>query len=703
MKITTKFMLALAFVGSLVLTSCKDYDEDNYANQLATNATVAKKLADDIAALRQKLDGMKSCECEEVMSELKYRVDSLIGDTTQWLDEEKGVKKGILLVQIDQIIDRLDALDGENGTIETINNDISKIIAKAQKDSTTFALADSTFKKQIELLNDTLKNYATVEQLQNAVDSINTKVLKPQIDSLWAAVDSLANVTDSLQNQVDSLKDARQKLITGVVLQQVYNPAIGSFNSSLTGLNTNMLLVYYGTATQSKAFPSGFDGVDLGCEPLNIRAGDILFLDKEGNAGTIYLTINPVDQDFDKLAKGTLKLVNSQDEESGVKLGEAKKSDKVLKMGYTRAADNGFYEVPATLDKATLNSVISGTQKGMTIGSDKTAVAKALKSLVSSTSVNEFKVGLVNCAGNIYSAMTKVNLDALGVKTAWTDSLGEHSVSSEYKMAACAVQPLGFNSADEYFGSATTVPGYNYAVKLIKKIADKFADKLKEWYPADYVDNNMSELLDRRIKNVKYNDLTAKVDVTVEYRLHKSDDYKTVTFSLDADDPDLLPFVQMVDFKALLINAQRIINEANDHYQEFVINGGYEDFITSFLDNINQEALSLYNAVPQLFKPKLIIGDSKGFTACGVEGAPSDLKNFTGEVKLYPISYTDGLLAPIYKKFVKVDDQPGKIYDGDDRTCIGLTGLSSGVHKVYYSALDYFGNEYPQVYEFRIP
>jgi len=702
MKITTKFMLALAFVGSLVLTSCKDYDEDNYANQLATNATVAKKLADDIAALRQKLDGMKSCECEEVMSELKYRVDSLIGDTAQWLDEDKGVKKGILLVQIDQIIDRLDALDGENGTIETINNDISKIIAKAQKDSTTFALADSTFKKQIELLNDTLKNYATVEQLQNAVDSINTKVLKPQIDSLWAAVDSLANVTDSLQNQIDSLKDARQKLITGVVLQQVYNPAIGSFNSSLTGLNTNMLLVYYGTATKSLTFPSAFDAAYVD-ETLDIRAGDILFLDKEGNAGTIYLTINPVDQDFDKLAKGTLKLVNSQDEESGVKLGEAKKSDKVLKMGYTRAADNGFYEVPATLDKATLNSVISGTQKGMTIGSDKTAVAKALKSLVNSTSVNEFKVGLVNCAGNIYSAMTKVNLDALGVKTAWTDSLGEHSVSSEYKMAACAIQPLGFNTADEYFGSATTVPGYNYAVKLIKKIADKFADKLKEWYPAEYVDNNMSELLDRRIKNVKYNDLTAKVDVTVEYRLHKSDDYKTVTFSLDANDPDLLPFVQMVDLKALLINAQRIINEANDHYQEFVINGGYEDFITSFLDNINQEALSLYNAVPQLFKPKLIIGDSKGFTACGVEGAPSDLKNFTGEVKLYPISYTDGLLAPIYKKYVKVDNQPGKIYDGNDRTCIGLTGLSSGVHKVYYSAIDYFGNEIGQVYEFRIP
>ena len=697
MKITTKFMLALAFVGSLVLTSCKDYDEDNYANQLATNATVAKKLADDIAALRQKLDGMKSCDCDKKLLEsISNRVDSLLLDSA-------GQNKGVLLTEIDNLLDRVAALDSTGGRVETIENELSEIVAKAQKDSTVFALADSTFNKQIELLNDTLKNYATVEQLQNAVDSINTKVLKPQIDALWAAVDSLANVTDSLQNQVDSLKDARQKLITGVVLQQVYNPAIGSFNSSLTGLNTNMLLVYYGTATKSLTFPSNIpaDKVD---ETLDIRAGDILFLDKEGNAGTIYLTINPVDQDFDKLAKGTLKLVNSQDEESGVKLGEAKKSDKVLKMGYTRAADNGFYEVPATLDKATLNSVISGTQKGMTIGSDKTAVAKALKSLVSSTSVNEFKVGLVNCAGNIYSAMTKVNLDALGVKTAWTDSLGEHSVSSEYKMAACAIQPLGFNSADEYFGSATTVPGYNYAVKLIKKIADKFADKLKEWYPADYVDNNMSELLDRRIKNVKYNDLTAKVDVTVEYRLHKSDDYKTVTFSLDANDPDLLPFVQMVDLKALLINAQRISNEANDHYQEFVINGGYEDFITSFLDNINQEALSLYNAVPQLFKTKLIIGDSKGFTACGVEGAPSDLKNFTGEVKLYPISYTDGLLAPIYKKYVKVDNQPGKIYDGNDRTCIGLTGLSSGVHKVYYSALDYFGNESEvTVYEFRIP
>ncbi len=700
MKITTKFMLALAFVGSLVLTSCKDYDEDNYANQLATNATVAKKLADDIATLRQKLGDLKSCDCDkELVQSISDRVDSLL------IGRDGDTSSVSLLIKVDNLIDRIDYLTGFNGEKKTLENVISDIIAKVQSDSNTLAKADTLFREQIAILdstfNDTLKNYATVEQLSNAVDSVNTKVLKPQIDALWLAVDSLANITDSLQNQIDSLKDARQKLITGIVLQQVYNPAIGSFNSSLTGLNTNMLLVYYGTATESRTFPS-FEGIDRG-ETLDIRAGDILFLDKKGNAGTIYLTINPVDQNFDKLAKRTLELVNSQDEKSGVKLEEAKKSDKVLKMGYTRAADNGFYEVPATLDKATLNSVISGTQKGMTIGSDKTAVAKALKSLVSSTSANEFKVGLVNCAGNIYSAMTKVNLDALGVKTEWTDSLGKHSVSSEYKMAACAIQPLGFYTADEYFHSATTVPGYNYAVKLIKKIADKFADKLKEWYPADYVDNNMSELLDRRIKNVKYDDLTAKVDVTVEYRLHKSDDYKTVTFSLDANDPDLLPFVQMVDFKALLINAQRIINEANGHYQEFVINGGYEDFITSFLDNLNQEALSLYNDVPQLFKPKLIIGDSKGFTACGVEGVPSDLKNFTGEVKLYPISYTDGLLAPIYKKYVKIDNQKGKIYDGDDRTCIGITGLSSGVHKVYYSALDYFGKEYPQVYEFRIP
>ncbi len=710
MKITTKFMLAMAFVGSLVLTSCKDYDEDNYANQLATSATVAKKLADDIAALRQKLADMKSCECnhgegcqcKEKLDNLQHYVDSVIGDTTQWLDEEKTMKRGVLLVRVDQIIDRLNnfEIDGEK-TGKTIENVVSEIMAKAEKDSTTFAKADSVFEKQIELLTDTLKNYATVEQLQNAVDSINTKVLKPQIDSLWAAVDSLANVTDSLQNQIDSLKDARQKLITGVLIQQVYSSNIGSFNSSLLGVNTNMLVAYYGKAASSGSFPSAFESAD---ETYNYKAGQLFFNEGEGNLGKLYLTINPVDEDFDKLAEGSLQLVNSQDVESGVKLGEAKKSDKVLQMGYTRAANNGFYEVPATLEKSVVEQVANGSRNDLSLGFDAAKVAKSLKGFVESGNVDEIKAGIVNIAGNLYSAVSNVGLDALGVKTSWTDSLGEHSVSSEYKMAACAVKPLAFTAVDERF-PASSLPMYKNAVKLIDKIIDKATNKILEMYPEDYVDGKLAKLEERRIKSIDYKgnnySETGEIKVTVEYRVKKSQEFKEVTFIVDEDELEtFLPYVAMTDYESLINNVVKIVEEANEHYKDYVVDGGVKDMIHDYLDQLNQTGLKIYNAIPELFKPKLIIRAGNRYTACGIQGVAT--KVFSGDITIYPITYTDGLLVPVYKKYVKIDDQPGKIYDGNDPEgrVIKVGTMSKGKHTVEYSALDFHGNEIGNVYEF---
>lgn len=696
MKITTKFMLAMAFVGSLVLTSCKDYDEDNYNNAVIANATVAKKLADDIDALRKKLTDLKSCECDPtVLSSLQWRVDSLIGDTALWLDEEKGIKRGVLLVQVDQIIDRLNNFEvGGEKTEKTIENIISEIIAKAEKDSTTFAKADSVFEKQIELLKDTLNNFATVEQLQNAVDSINNKVLKPQIDSLKAAL-------DTLNNRVDSLMDARQRLITGVIIQQVYNPNIGSLNSSLLDVNTNLLLTYYGEAGSSFTFPSAFENPD---ETVDYRAGDLLFDDSEGNAGTIYLTINPVDEDFDKLAEGTLELVNSQDVPSAVKLGQVKKSSKVLKTGYTRAANNGFYEVPATVDKATFEQARSGASNGMKLGFDAKNVAKALQGLATSSNTSELKASIVNCAGTIYSTASKIDLDALGIKTSWTDSLGEHSVSSEYKMAAVALKPLSFVAVDSKF-PASSLPMYNKAVAVIDKIAEKAVDKILELYPEDYVQNKLDLLGERRIKKIDYQgnnySETGQIKVTVEYRVKKSQEFKEATFILtEAELESFLPFIAMTDYESLINHVVQIVEEANNYYKEYIVDGGYENIINSYLDQLNQKGLEFYNAIPQLFKPKLIIKSGNSYSACGIKGVAT--KVYSSDITLYPTTYTDGLLTPIFKKYVKVDNQPGKIYSGNDKEgrAIKLDNMSKGLHTVQYSAIDYYGNEIGYTYEF---
>ena len=74
----------------------------------------------------------------------------------------------------------------------------------------------------------------------------------------------------------------------------------------------------------------------------------------EGNAGTLYVTINPNTVDF---TGQVLTLENSQAEASKITLGALKQSDKTLTFGWTRAAGNGFYEAPATLAAAATASM----------------------------------------------------------------------------------------------------------------------------------------------------------------------------------------------------------------------------------------------------------------------------------------------------------------------------------------------------------
>ena len=72
--------------------------------------------------------------------------------------------------------------------------------------------------------------------------------------------------------------------------------------------------------------------------------------DAEGNAGKVYLTINPTDRDF----TGTeFTLIDSRNNTSVVTLSDLKKSDNLIEFGYTRGgvvdqSPNGFYEAKAT-------------------------------------------------------------------------------------------------------------------------------------------------------------------------------------------------------------------------------------------------------------------------------------------------------------------------------------------------------------------
>src|SRR5574344_506057 len=59
MRIITKFMLALVVGGSLSLTACKDYDEDNYNSAINQVTTIDEALKVQIAALQDSISKLK--------------------------------------------------------------------------------------------------------------------------------------------------------------------------------------------------------------------------------------------------------------------------------------------------------------------------------------------------------------------------------------------------------------------------------------------------------------------------------------------------------------------------------------------------------------------------------------------------------------------------------------------------------------------
>lgn len=168
------------------------------------------------------------------------------------------------------------------------------------------------------------------------IKDLETEMLKA--DSLLAErLDAVENAVNEIKDQVakntvaiDNLTGAMKKLITSVIIQGTENPVMGSI---ATPFNTrsNILAAYYGSVeSQGLEFPTELprfyvdnvvlttkDIEMLGVSSITAEAGSTL-LGSEGNAGTLYLTVNPNTVDF---TGTTFTLVNSQDELAGAELG----------------------------------------------------------------------------------------------------------------------------------------------------------------------------------------------------------------------------------------------------------------------------------------------------------------------------------------------------------------------------------------------
>lgn len=882
-KITTLFF-ALSVVGSLSLTSCKDYSEDDYNTQMTVMQGMKDDLQQQINDLTTKFLSIKECTCQQVtitknndgtytisnkdgvsvtvpadaaekpqadangtyiigadgkkiyipmfveengkmyiqIGTEKYefgapgneitidgnKITIKVGDKTWEFDKTAGTGTTF---EYDETSKTYTAGDGDkkitlpagnyelkdngDGTVTIIVGGQSATLVKkpvevsvVEEDGNTVIVvknykADGTLdsEKRVTIPNGDPTPGTDISGIIKDLYGEGGSAAEPKEGSLFYRMDKqealtrdyqeMKNRLSAVENRINDLMKSLNKLVTGIIVQQVYNPAFGSYNSLATNVQTNILVAYYGQATDANSFP--LDEAYTG-RPVVVRAGAPLFSDGDkANAGTVYLTFNPNTVDFTGFSD--LKLVNSQDQESAVKLGTFKKSDAVLTSGYTRVEGNGFYEAPATIDMTGL------TDPNVHLDIDKSAVKTALKDFAAIKDGATAKIALKDFAKVAIDVVQAMKLEALAVKCPWKDQVWnestksydevEHAVYSNYNMAAVAVQPLGFNSVDAVFdkeGNGFFWRAYDqiqdFVTRAAKKVGKKIADQIDKQFMLNTIGGKLTDISAKlealdKIDMDQFGDVTMTAKVTIpaikldfwvpvtEQEINVGKIYVEVPGQYNSETGEWTTALKEVVFdgnptvsggkvhvvhtvpaQTVDANITMTKEEFTTAFKPFIdnVNNNYDDIndvfaafqdvigdVNKIIDNINnlEEKLEsgsylnrvfayldkfankFANAVPALFKPVMLVNSDKGFGVAGFEGAPSTV---AGQVTVIPTTYSAELLAPIYKRYIRVNDNQGQILDS--RTLDITSQLKSGENTVIYEAMDYTGTIISQTY-----
>lgn len=379
--------------------------------------------------------------------------------------------------------------------------------------------------------------------LQGQIGTINDR-----LNDIDATLTDLQKQIDKVTGRLDKVENALAHLITGIELQGSVNPAFGYYSLPI-GVTSNVLIAYYGENEHDTAFPrsgaqdlvyndsknqiSAKDWQRLGLVDDDIwewNGGSVL-TSEEGNAGKIYLTINPSSVDF---TGTTFKLVNSLGEESPVTLGALQPSTDKLTFGQTRGTSaNGFYEAKATVVEEN-------------VGKANFGISDRLKNSLEDVVKNKLHADLSNLAQAVYNQFNGV-LDAYAVQANWTDELGSHTVTSKYGVAATAIKPLSYN----------TLYGVSFKLPTVTPLSELNID-LNDYIKVpkfDFTFNgiDVDKFKDKLKVEVHFSDVWVESDGSIWTNVHMT------SYVKNGSDVTLSPD-KMVEEKFCLVNADGTFN-----------------------------------------------------------------------------------------------------------------------------------------------
>ena len=798
-KIVNGFLL-MAFVVSSVgaFVACKDYDEEMYVDlqsQIANEVLLREALQRQVEeleatstmltnwrlALLQQLADMEDKHnadieavialIEEAESRINAKLETKADSASVWKQLEiiEALARQALAEAQKGNCPCPEGLEERLATLEKLATEVlpEQFGQVAQNAAAALILAkeDSAridaINKQIDDL-DAIANDAYKMATANA-EAIGK--LDVTVGELQTSIGKLEDRIKAVEEELDKLKQDLQSMITSITVQAAESPVIGYANTPV-GLNATILAVYYGVPKENWDFPATsatpyLNGsadfakwTERNIEILGSlkkvdgyvsgEAGETLITKggKEGNAGTLYVTVNPASVNFEGQ---TLKLKDSQDNDAPATLSPLKRSDRTLNFGYTRAAENGFYEAQATITDV--------AEAKMNI--DYSAIKDEVKDLLKDrTFSNVLELGaiLIKNSSNI--------TPAYGVAASWTDQTEgkEHNLYSKYEVAATAVRPLSLAFLNDWKG-VSTIPG----LERLQDIVGRMIDKIKVDLNLPNVDDLDITIKDVTTDGIDFTKLKVKLTLCLEGDgvikvVGKDNKIFTVTveggkvvkavrdedgkvFTLDANGN-----IAEADIKNDLIDGryfltcfyyfgnemEEVIKDLADEFNgslpddlgtlleeikklgniDSSINnakGNLKEQISDYLTRVNNRLTKWINRAPGLLHLTLVANEND---KVGILSQSKLLPTkASGELKLIPTTYSLELVAPTYKKFVAVTDvfnadgtnadvakakaanangtNMAKVIEGDT-TCT-LKGESGYIYEVTYTAVDYFG------------
>jgi predicted nucleic acid-binding Zn-ribbon protein len=793
--------LSVSFVICAIgtLSSCKDYEEDSYADLVARDATLQQAFDAQISNLKDQISLLNKAkqELKDTLQNYVTRVE--LTDSLKNYATKEALKDSCHVYQVryntltnlitniqntlnrnvtrtDSIVTALgdidlqntatkarlnalgDSIKGLNTQVVVLGDSIKLVDAKASE-------ALEKAKYSLSLITDTLKDYATKKELQQVLDSAiamnktakaytdteikkvqsqvtdnTTKIgelqqkydaidqkLTTEIARLDKRVDDLTSKVEAYYKELTNAFNELKAAVTSVISQGTYNPVFGSF-ALPANVSSQVLAAYYGKSAFDKYnFPSDLqrylaegygnaENTTLTSKDLEMVGGATSSVGNDGNgyivakdgaagnAGNIYVTINPSNKDYTGV---TLPLVNSQDVASPVTLGQLKRSDKVLTFGYTRAANNAFYEAPATIT----TSGIAAAKPRVDMASLKTVIKDAIQ--------NRSNVNFTELATTLYSNMTNV-LDANALKVSSSVTVNgqpeERNVYSSYAIAATAIKPLSYgfmyNSNYNVVPTISPLSGLNITFSHISQINPSITT------------SPITITVQKPVGVITvYDKTTNEATSTIQY--------KDTTYTVQGIDNLVSSLSSSVgttmtdNVNSIIDSINGKINSSMDSYISKL--NSYITRINSFADRIN----NLINSVNRRLQPTLLYTTNAGTYAqlSNVKYIPSQFTKGSGSaVALFATSYNAELLAPAYKKWIAVtnvfssdytksaqagdvtckniltvtnnnstdsekDVAFGKVTDGSNRAFKFAPSNTGYVYEIAYVTVDYTGHQ----------